>query len=228
MAREPVAAYLKNTEINSSVATVSVTKPIFSSGAQSSRVREAVETNYSDSLKVDDSHRQTLLGVTHSWTTLVSARAILQDLRDQLTAEKAAFEGSKAEQRVGLRSTIDLLNAEQEYQDTKISLAQKYHDEYIGRANLLEAIGVLTVEMIEPGMDVYQPERSFNHVMRSQILPWNRLVEAIDSFGEKPLGLQSSSRDPLGAGHVSGLDGMPAAPSWAELSRILAELPTRR
>lgn len=228
MAREPVAAYLKRTEINSSVATVTVTKPIFSSGAQSSRVREAVETNYSDSLKVDDSHRQTLLGVAHSWTTLVSARAILQDLRDQLIAEKEAFDGSKAEQRVGIRSTIDLLNAEQEYQDTKISLAQKYRDEYIGRANLLEAIGVLTVEMIEPDMATYQPERSFNHVMRTQALPWNRLVEAIDSLGEKPLGLQTSSRDPLGAGHMSGLDGMPSAPSWAELSRILAELPTRR
>ena len=228
LARGPVADYLARTNIYSSVGTVTVSKPIFTSGAQSSRVREAQQTNYSDSLKVDDSLRQTLLGVADSWTSLVSARATLRDLVDQLAAEKAAFEGSKAEQRVGIRTTIDLLNAEQEYQNTKEALAQKYRDEYVDRASLLEAMGVLTLELIEPDMSAYRPEAAFDRVARLQPLAWDRLVEAIDGLGDRPLRLDPPTRAPLADVRMSGLESMPSAPHWDELVTILAERPSRR
>lgn len=224
----PVTNYIANSSVNAATASINLSKPLFSSGLQRSREREADATAAGDELRVRDAQRQAYLAVAQTWAELVTTRSLLADLRAQLEQEKAAFEGSRVEQRIGLRTTIDVLNAEQEYQQTKASLAQKYHDEYLGRVALLSAMGVLQTELIDPTAEVYRPEAWLGHLVRRQPLPWLGVLEAIDAIGWSPLRLDPPRRDPLAAVRTSGTATMPPAPGWSGLTVLLVDVPKPR
>ena len=137
--REPYTNYLKDQRLDAYEASVTVNKPLFTSGSHASRVRQAVENDNRDALKAVDARRQAIRTVSRAWNDLVARRQLLVDQRSQLKEEEKAFKGYKIEDKLGLRSTIDVLNAEQEYQSTKVSLFQGYHDEYLTRSALLSA-----------------------------------------------------------------------------------------
>jgi len=157
-------------------------QPLFTSGLNASRVREAAERANQETLNVEAAHRAAIEAVAQAWDGLSSARAALGLQEDQLKAEASAFEGNRIEQRVGLRTTIDVLNAEQEYQNARITLLQARHDEYLGRVALLAAMGLLEVRRFSPDVDAYRPEVSLNRNLRLQT-PWTGAVEALDRIG---------------------------------------------
>jgi outer membrane protein len=228
MSRGPTAEYIGHQRLDQITASVTVSKNLYTAGAQGSRVREAVETANRDELRAADSRRQVMLAVAQSWADLVSTRSLLLQQIEQVDAERRSFEGSRIEQRIGLRLTIDVLNAEQEYQSVKINLAQKYHDEYVARVTLLAAMGVLQLEMLEPDADVYRPEASLSRVLRKNALPWESVIEAVDRAAGSMLDKPLASRDALGPGQVRLPEPMPKAPSWSNLSKALADKPALR
>ena len=135
--------------------------------------------------------------------------------------------GSRIESRIGLRTTIDVLNAEQEMQATKVSLAQSFHDEYLSRVNLLAGMGVLQAELLDPHLDPYKPDDSlFRRDAWSRALAWEGLVAAIDGIGAPEVAAAAPDRDPLGVARPDDVGApLPAAPRWADLGKYLKDEP---
>ena len=220
--REPLVPYLRDQRIIAYDATVQVSKNLYTAGAHDSRVRQALEDNNRDNLKVSDSRRQVVATLAKAWNDLVLRRSILFKLRDQLDQEAKSYQGSKLEARIGIRTTFDTLNAEQEYQATKVSLFQTYHDEFLTRVAVLAAMGFLQGEDIDPAIKPYRPETSFKNVVTKASLPWEGLVQALDGAAGPWPQKQASSRDIVGINRPASTDSLPDAPRWSDFSPYLA------
>ncbi|MCA6233141.1 MAG: TolC family outer membrane protein, partial [Phenylobacterium sp.] len=98
-----------------------VSIPIFSGGQTLSRIRAATERNTVDRLGVENARRTVRQTITQSWSALQAARSNIEATDKQVRAARIAAEGVVQEQRVGLRTTIDVLNAEQELRAAELA-----------------------------------------------------------------------------------------------------------
>lgn len=123
---------------------VQVTIPFYSGGANYSRVRQAqaivegAEANITTLIK--DVRQQ--VGV--AWADLNVAKASIRAGNLEIRAAKIAFEGVQEEAKVGARTTLDVLDAEQELLDARGDVVTSRRDEYVASYNLLFSIGKLT------------------------------------------------------------------------------------
>ncbi len=97
------------------------------------------------------------LGVGTAWAMLQVSAARTEASRRQVTASQLAYEGVREEARFGSRTTLDVLDAEQELLDARSILIGSEVEQYLSRYSLLSAMGVLTVKDL--GLDVvtYDP-----------------------------------------------------------------------
>jgi outer membrane protein len=222
LASEPVAPYAGNLYDRSLIGGVTVSKTLFDSGLHRARVQEAQAIDDRDDLKAADVGRQVTQAVAQGWNDLGSKRRVLASLRDQLSEERVAFASVRIEERMGLRTTIEVLNAEEELQATKVALAQTYHDEYLQRVALLATIGLLQAELVSPRIEPYRPEEAFRRDARAYALPWMPLVSAIDSLGAPTIRRLAPGHEPLGHVRPPEAPSTPAAPAWKDAEADLA------
>ncbi len=144
-AEEP-SFFVNNSEEFSFGARASM--PIFLGGLNFSRVREAKALHSSDRSLMDAAERQVEAQTVAAWERLVAARAIAVSAASAVEANRLALEGVRQEALVGARTTLDVLNAEQELLDAEVSLVGARSDAQTAAFGLLAAIGVLTPEAI--------------------------------------------------------------------------------
>jgi hypothetical protein len=84
------------------------------------------------------------------------------------------------ERRADLRSTLEVLYIEQSLRQAELARAASRHDEYVAAANLLQAMGLLEAPLLVPGVNVYNPVKSFNQVRGAGAVPWEYLPAALD------------------------------------------------
>jgi outer membrane protein len=68
------------------------------------------------------------------------------------------------ESRVGTRTTLDVLNAEQELLDAKIDLVRSQHDSDLATLQIRAAVGELTAEKLKLPVGLYDPRRHYDDV----------------------------------------------------------------
>ncbi|MXP10588.1 TolC family outer membrane protein [Altererythrobacter halimionae] len=117
--------------------------PLLSGGLVASQVREAEATSRADRYAVEAAARETLRAVDTAWAALQAAGRREQASVDGLRAAQLALDGVRAEYEFGLRSTIDILLAEQSYRSAQLALARARSDLLIAEAALLRATGQL-------------------------------------------------------------------------------------
>ncbi|MDR3510003.1 MAG: TolC family outer membrane protein, partial [Caulobacteraceae bacterium] len=152
------------------------TQPLFTGGLNGSRIRQALETDNAKRIAIEGAQRQTVQQVAQAWNQLNAAHANTASNGEQVRADQVAFEGVRQEAGVGLRTTLDVLNAEQELRAAELALVNARHDEYLAGAGLLSAMGRLEIAVLDPGLPAYDPEKSFNRVRRAGSVPWEGLV----------------------------------------------------
>ena len=94
------------------------------------------------------------------------ARASIVARREQVEAARIAAEGVAEEARLGARSTLDVLDADQERLQAEAEVVQALRDEYVAAYALLRAMGLLTVEHLKLGIETYDPDVYFTQVQR--------------------------------------------------------------
>jgi outer membrane protein len=181
-------------------AGVTVTQPLFAAGAIASRIRQAEVLNTADQIAIDIARRQALQNVTQAWSQLAAARVSLTSGQRQVESAQIAFAGMQREQRFGLRSTIETLNAEQELQGAQLTLLQNRYGEYVSRAALLAAIGRLEARYLAPAVAIQDPEEDFRKVRNAGRTPFELVAQMLDRVGSSGL------RTPLPA-ELTGEDG---------------------
>ena len=150
------------TERASIAARVSV--PIYQAGAVSSQVRQARQTLSQRRLEVDERRRAVTEAVTRAWEELQTARARITSNTDQVRANEIAHEGVREEASVGARTILDVLDAEQELLDARVSLVRVQRDEYVAAYRLRQAIGRLSARHLELKVEPYDPTVHYDAV----------------------------------------------------------------
>jgi outer membrane protein len=119
--------------------------PLFQGGLVRSRIRESDALARAANYDLVASQRAVQESVTNSWTGLASARASVESAQQQVTAAELAYQGIRLEQETGLRSTIDVLNQEQDLLTARLALAQAQRDLIIAERAMLASMGQLQV-----------------------------------------------------------------------------------
>jgi outer membrane protein len=182
-AAAPIDPYLQRQYDTSVTAAAVITQPLFTSGLNSSKIRQALEEDNRAQLEIESTRRGVVQQVAQAWDQLVSTRQAIAIEQRQLVVENVAVKGNRIEERVGLRSVIDLLNAELELANTNVGLIQSRHDEYVARAALLAAMGLLEAKFQTPGVQTYSPEGSLKRVERRGGAPWSDAIAIVDHIG---------------------------------------------
>lgn len=139
------------------------TVPLFLGGINYSRIREAKALHSSDRSRLLEAERLVTAQVTAAWERLVAARAIIVSATASAEANRLALEGVTQEALVGARTTLDVLDAEQELLNAEVVLVSAEYDAQAAAYGLLAAAGILTPQAIgiadiaagESALDLY-------------------------------------------------------------------------
>jgi len=153
-----------------------VTIPLYQAGSVSSRVRAAKQLVSQRRLEIVEAKRQAIETVTQAWETLDSTRAQVVAFEEEARSTAIALEGVQEENFAGLRTVLDVLDAEQEFLDARVSLVGARRDEVVASFALLAAVGGLTAENLELAVTLYNPESYYTSIRN-----------AIWGLGEDPI-----------------------------------------
>ncbi len=157
--------------------------PLFTGGLNDSRVRQALEQENAARITVETRKREANQQVSSAWNSLLAARAQLISNQEQVRAATLAFQGVQEEQRVGLRTTLDVLNAEQELRNAELFLIQSRRDAYVAGASVLQAMGRLEAQDLVNGAPAFDPAANFEAVRRQGSVPWEAAIQRLDAVG---------------------------------------------
>ena len=122
--------------------------PLFLGGANYSRIREAKALHKSDRARLAEAERLVDAQTISAWERLIAARAVARSAEASVEANRLALEGVRQEALVGTRTTLDVLNAEQELLNAEVTLVSAHRDAQSAAFALLAATGVLTPDAI--------------------------------------------------------------------------------
>ncbi len=145
-------------EADSASITAQLTIPLYAGGANKSRVRQAMsayERLSYEELDIENAIKQT---VTQIWAQLLAAKRSLMAAETQVRAAEVAFEGVTLEQQVGTRNTLDVLNAEQELLNAKLSVVNAERTVNATVYQLLSILGAFDADSIRLPVDLYDPQ----------------------------------------------------------------------
>jgi TolC family type I secretion outer membrane protein len=191
----PFLTYDSHLHERSVTAQVVLTQPLFAAGLNESRVREARNRNNRDRLDVENQRRGMIQSVVQAWSQLSTANATIQLARSQVEQEEAVYKGNSVEEGIGLRSTVETLNALQELQQARSLYTQLVHDQYAASAALLSAVGLLEIRYLDPGGPAYQPEKALTAVAGKGTPLWEKPAAFLDGFGRNKPRLDTTVRD---------------------------------
>ncbi|HWF76704.1 MAG TPA: TolC family outer membrane protein [Caulobacteraceae bacterium] len=166
------------------VVSANVSVPVFAGGLYASQIRQAAEQDNVNRIGVEGARRDVLQAVSQSWNQLLGARASLAADEEQVKSDTVAYEGVREEQKVGLRTILDVLNAQQELEQSQLALVGARHDEYVAAAAVLAAMGALEARNLIPNEPRYDPKVNADRVRHAVgWVPWEGAVGAIDRLG---------------------------------------------
>jgi outer membrane protein len=137
--------------------------PIYQAGVVDSRIRQAKQITAQRRMLAIQAERETREAVSIAWEQLRAARATIESSEAQVRANAIALEGVRQEQEVGSRTTLDVLDAEQEYLDAQVQLVRARRDEYVAAFQLLAAMGRGTAQALNLPVETYDPQRYYDH-----------------------------------------------------------------
>ncbi len=179
----PADVFQRDLYTRSVSGTVTATVPIFTGGLTTSRIRAQVERNNADRITIEGVRRNVLQGVTQFWSQLIAARGNIISSEQQVSAARIAAEGTRQEQQVGLRTTIEVLNAEQELRQAELNQVSSRRDEYVAAANVLATMGRLEARNLVPTVPQYDAARNFRKLrMTWGWVPWEEPIGVIDQL----------------------------------------------
>lgn len=152
-------------------ATISgvVNIPIYQGGREYSAIRQSKQISSQRGIQIIEATRSVRQQVTTAWYTLVSSAQAITSSKAQVAAAALALDGIDQEYLVGSRTTIDVLNAQQEVLSSRLGLINAEYARMISSYQLLQAMGKLTARHLALGGEYYNPETNYNYVKNKWI-----------------------------------------------------------
>ncbi|MBE7637095.1 TolC family outer membrane protein [Sneathiella sp. P13V-1] len=144
--------------------SATLTVPLYQSGSVYSSVRQARQINSQRKIEIEAAIRQVREAVARSWEQLEAARAQITSTEEQVRANRIALEGVTQEAQVGSRTTLDVLDAEQELLNSQVNLVTARRNLMVAMYDVLAAIGSLSAEAQQLEVEYYDPQVNYNRV----------------------------------------------------------------
>ncbi|MBN8996903.1 MAG: TolC family outer membrane protein [Rhizobiales bacterium] len=158
------SAAAPNAYSNSASLMAQLNIPIYDGGNDSSLVRQAKETLSQRRIELDSTRAQVRQIVISAWGNLIATRAQEQAAQAQVEAAQLALNGVIEERKVGQRTTLDVLNAQQTLLSARVSQVQAQHDRVVAAYTLLAAVGGLDARTLRLRVNLYDPSQHYNAV----------------------------------------------------------------
>lgn len=136
---------------------LTLTQPIYRGGQLMSLERQSRAQAAAVRFSLNQQVRVNLQGVGNAWALMTIASAQIQAADQGIEAAELAFAGVQEEASLGARTTLDVLDAEQDVLDARISRIEAQADLYQYSYQLLSAAGLLTVEALNLNVPEYDP-----------------------------------------------------------------------
>lgn len=187
VALEASDSYQTNSSVSVSderVQTIGVVirAPLYQSGAEYARIQARKQEVGQRRLLLEAARRAARQNALETWNGLAAARARLESFDASVKANQIARDGVSAEyMRLGNRTLLDVLNAEQELFNARIHLIGARRDEAVAAYRGMAAMGRMTAEALKLAVVRYDPVRHYDEV-RGKWFGWGDDVSA----GEAP------------------------------------------
>jgi outer membrane protein len=141
-----------------------LTMPLYDAGTTYSKTRAAEQTASQKRMTLEEVRHKSHETADNAWEALRESEAALEADKAEVVAAANALEGVKVQSKAGTRTTLDVLNAEQELLDAKTDLLKSQHDRDLAIMQITAAIGQLTVASLKLPIEQYDPERHYHDV----------------------------------------------------------------
>ena len=139
--------------------------PLYQGGLPAARIRQA-QAFEGQALEQRVATERAVVSATRSaFATYQAATGAIASNQIAVSANELALEGAKAENSVGTRTILDVLNAEQELLNSQVLLVTARRDQYVAGFQLLNAMG--QAEADDLGLDggpLYDPLGNYRRV----------------------------------------------------------------
>ena len=141
-----------------------VTVPIYQGGSEYSLIRQAKETQSQQRLNLDFARDQARVGVLQFWAATESAKRSVVAATQQVKDTESALNGVSEEARLGQRTTLDVLNAQQELVSARSNLIAAQRDRVVNSYSLLASIGRLSPQVLGLNVQTYDTQVHYQQV----------------------------------------------------------------
>jgi len=146
------------------VALGTVSVPLYQGGSEYATIRQSKETLGQRRMDLDTQRDAAQQSVVQSWGQLEAAKAQIVATQAQVAAAETALNGVREEARVGQRTTLDVLNAQQELVNARVALVNAQRDRVVASYALLAATGRLSVSTMRLRLTPYDPTVHYQQV----------------------------------------------------------------
>ena len=154
-------------------AGLQATIPLFQGGGPSAQVRQS-QARESQALEaIIASERNVVAQTRAAYASYQASNEVIVSSQSAVDANTLSLEGVRAENSVGNRTILDILNAEQELLNAQVQLVSARRNSYVSGFSLLAAMG--QAEARDLGLDggaLYDPVVNYNRV-RNNVWDWN-------------------------------------------------------
>ncbi|HEY1454492.1 MAG TPA: TolC family outer membrane protein [Roseiarcus sp.] len=146
-----------------------ITIPIYQGGAEYATVRQSKESLTVQELRADSARDQIRQNVVAAWGRVAAQVGVVRAARAAVSANEVALTGVREEAKVGQRTTLDVLNAQQALLQSRTTLVTAEHDQVVFSYQLLSSIGRLNIPTLGLAVAEYDPRVHFDQVKNKWI-----------------------------------------------------------
>ncbi len=162
--RFDVSSTVAETETTSIVARATV--PLYTTGEVQARVRQAKHTHVSRIQEIEQNRSDVQAQVVQAWSQLQAADAQLTSDNAQVKALEIALSGVREEEKVGQRTLLDILNAQQELLNAQVNLAATKRNINVASYSVLATVGRLNIQELGAADQIYDAEIHYHEIRR--------------------------------------------------------------
>ena len=165
---------------------LTLNQTIYAGGRLSALLRQALAGKDRSRAALQQTAVGVLQNVGVAWANLAVSGASIQASDEQIRAAQTAFDGVREEAAAGARTTLDVLDAEQELLDARNARLQAEAQRYVGVYQVLSTMGLLTVDHLQLGIATYDPEAYFDAVKTapSHSVQGKKLDRILEKIGD--------------------------------------------
>jgi len=138
--------------------------PLYQGGQEYAQIRQSKETLGQRRIDLDTARYTVQQAVTQAWGQLEAAKAQIDATTAQVTSSEIALDGVREEARVGQRTTLDVLNAQQTLVQARTALVTAQHDRIVASYAVLASVGSLSPQILGLHVETYDPMVHYQQV----------------------------------------------------------------